>query len=147
MVPRWEVIVMTQQERLKRIERTVDGIIADYHLVQQDRHEIQVGPIPSQVVNGLFYIASQAQGEEQDKMVPHSLCDNCSTGVANDDWTHLDYYYAPQQANEEHTKILATLEELGWLSHSHTSEESGYFNCAVCNDIQCGNPNIWEAKP
>ena len=86
-------------------------------------------------------------------MVPHSLCDNCSAGVANDDWTHLDYYLPPNEASgwevaqKKHVKILATLEVLGWLSHSHTSEESGYFNCAVCNDIQCGNPNIWEAKP
>ena len=82
--------------------------------------------------------------------VHHRLCDSCNVGVANDDWTHLDYYHAPQQADEEHAKILRWMNQLpllGWLSHSHVSDDSSYFNCAVCDDIQCGNPNIWEAKP
>jgi len=74
------------------------------------------------------------------------LCDSCNAGVANDDWTHLDYYHEPQEAEVEHSKILATLETLGWLSHSHTSEDSGYFDCAVCDETQCGNPNIWVGE-
>jgi len=74
----------------------------------------------------------------------HQLCDSCSCGVANDDWTHLDYWAASQEeSDKEYATILATLEVLGWLSHSHKSDDCGYFNCAVCDDIQCGNPQIW----
>lgn len=78
--------------------------------------------------------------------VSYCLCDSCNAGVANDDWTQLDYYYTPEESESEYSKILATLETLGWLSHSHKSEDSGYFDCAVCGDTQCGNPNIWKGE-
>ncbi len=74
----------------------------------------------------------------------HKLCDDCSCGVANDDWSHIDFWATSQdESDQEHASITAALETLGWLSHSHKSDDSSYFTCAVCNDIQCSNPQIW----
>lgn len=72
MEPRELETILRLRRKLKRIERTVDGIVADYHLVelvqQEDRDEIPVEdwPIPRTVVNGLFYIAAQALRDHND---------------------------------------------------------------------------------
>lgn len=72
-------------------------------------------------------------------MLPtYILCDDCATGVSNDDWSHLDYYHDPEAAEQEHARISAALEALGWLSMDGPADEPGYFNCAVCDEIQCG---------
>ena len=74
----------------------------------------------------------------------HMLCDDCSCGVANDDWSHIDFFaFDQEEADEEYVRVTASLEALGELSHSHKSERVAYFTCAVCDDIQCGNPQIW----
>ena len=71
------------------------------------------------------------------------VCDSCTPAIVNDDWTHLD---AAQDGTEEtrdsieahHASITATLEVYGWLVHAGDADEGGYFECAVCSDIQCG---------
>lgn len=65
-------------------------------------------------------------------------CDSCAPGIVNDDWTHLDYHYQGEEADEKHASITATLEVLGWLTYEGEADEPGYFTCPVCNEIQCG---------
>ena len=72
MTPRELETIICLRRKLKCIEQTVEGIVADYHLVelvqQEDRDEIPVEdwPIPRPVVNGLFYIAAQALRDHND---------------------------------------------------------------------------------
>jgi hypothetical protein len=70
------------------------------------------------------------------------LCDSCNAGVANDDWTHLDAH--PETADEEHARITATLEWLGWLSHVGPYDPGGYWRCTVCDDVCIGTGHVWE---
>lgn len=76
-------------------------------------------------------------------------CDSCAAGICNDDWTHLDAqcccntaenggHLDDCQAEAEHAAITGTLELLGWLALEGEADEPGYFDCAVCGDIQCG---------
>ena len=72
------------------------------------------------------------------------LCSNCCSGVSNDDWSHLDFYAtSEEQAIETMASIEGSLELLGVLTYSHTDESAGYFNCAICSEIQCGSPEIF----
>ena len=82
------------------------------------------------------------------------LCDDCAAGVANDDWTHLDMWGSdedPEQpgrslADTAMDSITATLEYLGWLTHVGPADEPGYFDCAVCDGIQCGGGVTFEGE-
>ena len=65
-------------------------------------------------------------------------CDSCAPGIVNDDWTHLDHHFSPHEADNMHMSIMATLEVLGWLTHDGEADMPGYFDCAVCNETQCG---------
>ena len=72
------------------------------------------------------------------------LCSSCSVGVSNDDWSHIDFYACSEdEAIEVMTGIEGTLEVLGILTYSHTDDSSGYFNCAICSEIQCGSPDVY----
>ena len=62
-------------------------------------------------------------------------CDSCAPGIVNDDWTHLDMN---EDADEMYASITGTLEVLGWLTHDGEADMPGYFDCAVCNETQCG---------
>ena len=84
-----------------------------------------------------------------------TTCDSCAAGVANGDWTHLDAMCCCNtaandghaddcEAERAHTSITSTLELLGYLSLIGDADEPGYFNCAVCDDIQCGGGTRWE---
>ena len=65
-------------------------------------------------------------------------CDSCAPGIVNDDWTHLAYSYQSEEADEKYSSIIGTLEVLGWLTHDGEADMPGYFDCAVCNETQCG---------
>ena len=54
------------------------------------------------------------------------LCHQCSCGVANDDWTHLDGYLDQESADEMYTSILASLECMGYLTMLGEQEEHGH---------------------
>lgn len=77
----------------------------------------------------------------------YGLCDCCSAGVANDDWTHLDAHHVyPETADEEHTRIMATLEVLGWLVPVGPYDPGGYWDCAVCDAVCFGSGHVWEGN-
>lgn len=76
------------------------------------------------------------------------LCDNCAVGVANDDWTAIDYHFGVDtpEANREYERITAHLEALGWLSYFGPADAPGYFTCDLCDDIQCGGGTLFATQ-
>ncbi len=66
------------------------------------------------------------------------LCHQCSCGVANDDWTHLDGYLDQESADEMYTSILASLECMGYLTMLGEQEAGGYWDCELCSGTMIG---------
>ena len=62
------------------------------------------------------------------------ICDDCACGVANDDWSFLDYDLEPEESEAALQSISAMLELTGWLTATGRTGE-GYFTCALCNDV------------
>jgi hypothetical protein len=85
-----------------------------------------------------------------DTRCQYGLCDSCNAGVANDDWSHLDFHLvhhwclSPEEADEEHARITSTLEWLGWLSHVGPYDPGGYWDCEVCGATCIGSGHVWE---
>ena len=84
-----------------------------------------------------------------------TACDSCTTGIANDDWTHLDAQCCCKPGDEHsedceaeraHNSIMATLDHLGWLTLGEPANEPGYFDCAICNEIQCGDGHTFHTN-
>ena len=71
-------------------------------------------------------------------------CDQCAVGAVNDDWTHLDMN---EDADETYAAITGTIELLGWLTHEGEADKPGYFDCALCNEIQCGGGHKFTCQP
>jgi hypothetical protein len=68
-------------------------------------------------------------------------------GIVNDDWTHLDGTYESQEeADQVYASVQGSLELYGWLTPIGESDDSGYFDCPICADIQCGNGHIMECE-
>jgi len=85
-----------------------------------------------------------------------TTCDSCAAGISNADWTHLDAscccntaanngHCEDCEAERMHASISAMLEHYGWLTHLGEADEPGYFECAVCSDIQCGGGQRFES--
>jgi len=79
-----------------------------------------------------------------DTHVQYALCDCCSAGVANDDWTHLDAQ--PEMADENHARIGGTLELLGWLTPLSPYDPGGYWTCEICWETCIGSGQVWEGE-
>lgn len=76
------------------------------------------------------------------EQVEVKLCHQCSCGVANDDWTHLDAQ-DQETADEMHTSIMASLECMGYLTMQREIENGGYWDCELCSQTVIGeNPKI-----
>jgi len=75
-----------------------------------------------------------------------TTCDTCNTGLAYDDWSALDYYNSPKEAEEAYSAILATVESVGEVVRAGDAKEPGYFNCYICNEIQCGGGHTWKGQ-
>ena len=74
------------------------------------------------------------------------VCDECCAGIANDDWTHLDYHYDREDADETYHMIQATLESLGWLTFVGAANVDGYFDCYICDEISAGGGCYYETE-
>ena len=77
-----------------------------------------------------------------------TLCDGCTVGVCNDDWTHLDATHPDEEedADNDHTRVSSMLEIYGWLTLVGDADQPGYFNCGVCWEIQCGGGHLFETE-
>ncbi len=82
-------------------------------------------------------------------------CDECTRGIVNDDWTHLDYAYDSYpdgyshhqmriDADQRMASIRGTLEIFGWLTLVGKSADNGCFTCPICSDIQYGGGSLFS---
>ena len=80
--------------------------------------------------------------------VEYQLCERCACGVANDDWTSLDYIGSDDLTD----RIFANLEELGYLEYFAHCGDYEDFRCALCQEYEIDapsaifmgkNPNSW----
>ncbi len=77
------------------------------------------------------------------EQVEIKLCHECSCGVANDDWTHLDAHHDQETSDEMHTSIMASLECMGHLTMQREQDDGGYWDCDLCSETIIGeNPKI-----
>ena len=76
----------------------------------------------------------------------HTLCDTCTPGVINDDWTHLDGLYLQEDANNMMDRITSVLELLGWLTYVGDANQPGYFDCDLCWETQCGGGSTFTGE-
>lgn len=75
------------------------------------------------------------------------VCADCTAGVSNDDWTHLDFFHAPLVADGKLVTIKERLTDLGWMTHVRVVEEPGNFTCGVCGDpLTEASSSIFEYK-
>lgn len=75
------------------------------------------------------------------------ICNVCASGVCNDDWTALDYYYTRDAAEHElelRTARLAELHNLTWQQRTRPSV-SDRDVCHVCNHIPDGDLHKFTA--
>ncbi len=80
-------------------------------------------------------------------MKVHTLCNTCTVGIANDDWTALDACDSQEDADNTMAIIMGTLEILGWLSLIGPADMPGYWDCALCNETCCsGGTNFATLK-
>ena len=83
--------------------------------------------------------------------VEFQLCERCACGVANDDWTSLDYIGSDELTD----RIYDNLEEIGHLEFFAHNGDHEDFRCAVCEEYEIDaasvlftgkNPNSWAAE-
>ena len=70
-----------------------------------------------------------------------AVCTACLQAIVNDDYTGLDYYYGPDEAQETKDRIIAGLE--AWGTHGHlvaADKDYGFCqtSCDVCGDELAG---------
>lgn len=76
-------------------------------------------------------------------------CHECACGLINDDWSHIDGQFAryeQDECNAEHARIMAAVEALGLVSHVGEHAFPGYWDCAICGDIDIGVGHIFERE-
>tara|TARA_R110000824_G_scaffold23518_2_gene84241 strand:- start:107 stop:625 length:519 start_codon:yes stop_codon:yes gene_type:complete len=60
------------------------------------------------------------------------VCSPCAAGIANDDWTHLDYHGDSEAA---FAAIRARVATLGLLSFRESVDDLGDFTCECCKAV------------
>ena len=66
----------------------------------------------------------------------YSVCEDCFFAIANDDYTSLDYYYTPEEAEERIQAIQRGLRDLG--PHLYPGDKEHWFGRTPCEC--CGIP-------
>jgi len=83
--------------------------------------------------------------------VEYQVCERCACGVANDDWTHLDYIGSDDLTD----RIFDNLEEIGFLEFFAHNGDHEDFRCAVCEEYEIDassvlfmgkNPDSWASE-
>jgi hypothetical protein len=65
------------------------------------------------------------------------VCSECAAGIANDDWTHLDFY----DDDEVSTSVACFVESHGYLALVDAEADApggGYFRCPCCGSDAIG---------
>lgn len=66
------------------------------------------------------------------------VCNTCSAGLSNDDWSHLDYW---DNSGESAAAALASVEAMGMVTPVDTVAYA--FDCFVCGGTEYAG-NVWE---
>jgi len=68
---------------------------------------------------------------------PHTVltCKDCASGIANDDWSWVDYH---PSSSEVMARIEGALEKYGYLSHLESVEVGLHYDCAICGEVNRG---------
>ena len=66
----------------------------------------------------------------------YAVCDVCSVGLANDDWTSID------SDSQEFEHAMTMVEVMGNVDPTDEKVD-GYGECFICDDIVI-DPQIWE---
>ena len=66
------------------------------------------------------------------------VCSTCSAGLANDDWSHLDYW---DRSGEEVATAMASVEAMGMVAP--VGEVPYAFECFVCGANEYAG-TAWE---
>jgi len=80
---------------------------------------------------------------------PILLCPECSCGVANDDWSHLDFVHPPEKAASQYKAIHVKLEEVGYLipiGPIGLPDSDNDLQCPICDGAFHGwMGHVWRA--
>jgi hypothetical protein len=71
------------------------------------------------------------------------VCSECAAGIANDDWTHLDYY----DDDETNASVASFIESHGYLALCDVEADApggGYFRCPCCGADAIGGSTFVE---
>lgn len=63
----------------------------------------------------------------------YTLCNGCTTGICNDDWTFLDFN-TPERAELLANRTSDFVKRAGWLTHLESVVESDETECACCEE-------------
>lgn len=68
------------------------------------------------------------------------VCGDCTAGLANADWSHLDY----DQDDEVGASIAAFVEELGLAPYVGEGPSDSYYRCPCCGMDAIGG-GLWKS--
>ncbi len=74
-------------------------------------------------------------------MATYKVCDTCTVGLANDDWSFLDYRDASE---DERNSVFVTVEHIGNVTMG-AELDMGYFMCFICNMDSIGG-HYWHGE-
>ena len=75
------------------------------------------------------------------------VCHECSCGIENDDWTHLDHHHDAETADAKLAAIEATLENTGSVTRRQLSAAMpGYWLCFLCEEENLGDAIIYRTE-
>ena len=66
------------------------------------------------------------------------VCSTCSAGLANDDWSHLDYW---DRSGDSVAAAMASIEAMGMVAPVDSVAYA--FDCFVCSGVVYGG-TTWE---
>ena len=81
-----------------------------------------------------------------DTHVPYRVCESCGPAISNDDWTHLDFHFPPDEADKELSRLHAWLDLVGWLFLVGPYDGGGYWDCDCCDATTIGAAWVFEGE-
>jgi hypothetical protein len=78
----------------------------------------------------------------------YNICDTCDKPMRDGDIPvpeQSDYSEEEDWINDE-AMWAASVEAIAPVKYVGKSDDSGYFDCFVCDQVQCGNPHLYEGR-